>query len=101
MAEGLGVDTQELLREAAYASEGGRARRFLTNENGERTAVVLPIGEYEELLELAEDAEALREADEALARGEKPVPWESVRYRIGSEYEPDRASASEAGSSSS
>ncbi|MDP9440031.1 MAG: hypothetical protein M3P49_15040 [Actinomycetota bacterium] len=68
-------------------------RQFLINENGERTAVVLPIGEYEEMLErleLAEDAEALQEADEALAsieRGEKPVPWESVRGRIGSEYE--------------
>ncbi len=44
-------------------------KQFLTDENGERTAVVLPIGEYEELLErleLLEDAEALREADEAL-----------------------------------
>ena len=54
-------------------------RQFLINENGERTAVVLPIGEYEELmerLELLEDAEALREADEALGdleRGEDEV----------------------------
>lgn len=65
-------------------------KQFLINEKGERTAVLLPIGEYEELLERLEDAEALREADEALAgipRGEKPVPWESVRDRIGSEYE--------------
>lgn len=81
-------------------------RQFLTNENGERTAVVLPLEEYEELLERLEDAEALREADEALdgiARGEKPIPWESVRDRIGSEYEPDQAGqapAGEAGSSS-
>lgn len=35
-------------------------RQFLTNEEGERTAVVLPVGEYEKLLERAEDAEALR-----------------------------------------
>ena len=51
-------------------------RQFLVNEKGERTAVMLPIGEYEELLELAEDAEALREADEALGeleRGEDEV----------------------------
>ncbi len=51
-------------------------KQFLINENGERTAVVLPIGEYEDLLELAEDAEALREADEALGelgRGEDEV----------------------------
>ena len=49
-------------------------RQFITNEQGERTAVVLPIGEYEDLLERLEDAEALREADEALAaieRGEE------------------------------
>jgi PHD/YefM family antitoxin component YafN of YafNO toxin-antitoxin module len=70
-------------------------RQFLTNEKGERTAVVLPIGEYEELMERLEDAEALREADEVLAaieRGEEEViSWERVRDRIGSEYNPDKA----------
>lgn len=58
-------------------------RQFLVNEEGERMAVVLPIGEYEELLERLEDAEALREADEALAaieRGEDElVPWKQVK----------------------
>lgn len=58
-------------------------RQFLINEEGERTAVVLPIREYEELLELAEDAIALKEADEALAaieRGEDElVPWEQIK----------------------
>ncbi len=58
-------------------------RQFLTNESGERTAVVLPLDEYEELLERLEDAEALQEADEALAaieRGEDElVPWEQVK----------------------
>ena len=54
-------------------------RQFLVNDKGERTAVMLPIEEYEEMmerLELAEDAEALREADEALGeieRGEDEV----------------------------
>lgn len=42
-------------------------RQFLVNDKGERTAVMLPIEEYRELLERLEDAEALREADEALA----------------------------------
>ena len=46
-------------------------RQFIINEDGERTAVVLSIGEYEELLELAEDAEALREADAALGELER------------------------------
>ena len=58
-------------------------RQFLTNESGERTAIVLPLEEYEELLELAEDAMALKEADEALAaveRGEDElVPWGQVK----------------------
>ena len=51
-------------------------RQFITNEEGERTAVVLPIGEYEELMERLEDAEALRAADDALGeleRGEDEV----------------------------
>ncbi len=51
-------------------------KQFITNEDGERTAVVLPIGEYRELMERLEDAEALREADEALAaieRGEEDL----------------------------
>lgn len=51
-------------------------KQFLVNEKGERTAVMLPIEEYEELLERLEDAEALKEADEALAaieRGEEDL----------------------------
>ena len=51
-------------------------KQFIINEKGERTAVLLPIGEYEKLLERLEDAEALRVADEALAaieRGEEDV----------------------------
>lgn len=51
-------------------------RQFLYNERGERTAVQLPIEEYEELIERLEDTEALREADRVLAaieRGEEDV----------------------------
>ena len=72
-------------------------KRFIFNEAGERVAVVLPLGEYEKLLELAEDAESLHDADEAssgIAHGEEPVPWESVRDRIGSEHD-DAASKEE------
>ena len=46
-------------------------RQFLVNEKGERTAVMLPIEEYEELMERLEDAEALRAADEALGELER------------------------------
>lgn len=64
-------------------------RQFIINEEGKRTAVVLPIEEYEELLELAEDAEALKEADEALEdlrRGEEdPLPLEKAIREIEEE----------------
>lgn len=96
LAEALGVGQKELLREAAHASAGGAGHQFLTNHDGKRTAVVLPIGEYEEIMGRLEDAEALKEADEALSgieRGEEPVPWDSVRDRIGSEYDPTRSAS--------
>ncbi len=61
-------------------------RQFIINEAGERTAVVLPIEEYEELLERLQDAEALRVADEALAeieRGEDEIiPLEQALREI-------------------
>lgn len=64
-------------------------RQFIVNEEGKRTAVVLPIEEYEELLELAEDAEALKEADEALGeleRGEEdPLPLDKAIREIEEE----------------
>lgn len=64
-------------------------RQFIVNEEGKRMAIVLPIEEYEELLELAEDAEALKEADEALEdlrRGEEdPLPLEKAIQEIEEE----------------
>ena len=48
--------------------------RYITNENGERTDVILPIEEYERLvdaLEDLEDAEHIRAARETRARIER------------------------------
>ncbi len=62
-------------------------KQFLTNEKGERTAVVLPLNEYERLVAAAEELEDIALYDEAKARerrGEAEyVPWESVRDRVG------------------
>ncbi len=77
-------------------------KQFLTNEKGERMAVVLPIAEYEELLELAELAEdtiALKEADDALAaieRGEDElIPWEQIKRERRERAKPENPAASE------
>ena len=56
--------------------------RFLTNEKGEKLAVVLEIEEYEKLLEELEDAEALREYQEAKASGETAIPLDQALDEI-------------------
>ena len=57
-------------------------KQFLTDEKGEKIAVVISIKEYEELLEELEDAEAIREYQEAKASGEVGVPWDEALARI-------------------
>jgi hypothetical protein len=50
---------------------------FLTDGKGKRTAVVLPIREYESLLEDLADLRVIERR-----RGEKSVPWETVKRRL-------------------
>lgn len=52
------------------------------DEKGRRTAVVLPIEEYERLRELDEDIADLRAADEARAEEGEDVPLEAVEARL-------------------
>ncbi|MGB2622601.1 MAG: hypothetical protein WA857_20935 [Candidatus Acidiferrum sp.] len=56
--------------------------QFLTNEKGEKIAVIIAIEEYEKLLEELEDLWAIREVEEARASGEVPVPFEEAVERI-------------------
>jgi hypothetical protein len=65
--------------------------QYVVDEQGKRVSVVLPIEEYEKLLEVLEEIEDVRLYDEAkvkLERGEDElIPWEKVKEQIGSEYE--------------
>ena len=56
--------------------------QFLTNENGERIAVVISIAEYEKLLEELEDRDDIRAYEVAKASGEKSVPFDEAIARI-------------------
>ncbi len=56
--------------------------RFLTNEKGERLAVVIEIEEYEKLLEELEDLQDIRAFDEAKASGETPIPLDQALDEI-------------------
>lgn len=54
--------------------------QYVTDERGERTAVILPIDEYEELLE---DLHVTRAAEET--KDEERVPWSQVKAELVSE----------------
>ncbi len=56
--------------------------RFLTNEKGEKIAVIIAIEEYEKLLEELEELWAIRELEAANASGEVPIPFEEAIERI-------------------
>lgn len=88
LARALGVDSGDLRR---------GERRYVTDEEGRRTAVIIDVAEYERLMEALEDLEDLRAADETLAaieRGEEDLlPFdEAVR-----EMEEERRQLREAG----
>ncbi len=60
--------------------------RYIVDEDGKRVNVILPIEEYERMVEKLEDIEDARAADEvraAVARGEDEfIPYEQAREEI-------------------
>lgn len=56
--------------------------RFITNEKGERLAVVIDIKEYEKLVEELEDLHDIRAFDKAKASGETPIPLDRALDEI-------------------
>jgi hypothetical protein len=54
--------------------------QYITDANGERTAVILPLDEYQELLE---DMHVIRVAQET--KDEPRIPWEEVKAELVSE----------------
>lgn len=54
--------------------------QYVTNEHGQRTAVILPIEEYEELLE---DLHVTRVAEET--KDDERIPWKEIKTELISE----------------
>ena len=54
-----------------------RHHRYMTNEKGEKEAIILPIDEYEELLEDIDDLAVVLER-----RGEPTLSLEEVKRRL-------------------
>jgi PHD/YefM family antitoxin component YafN of YafNO toxin-antitoxin module len=69
-------------------TEGGETMgaQYVVDENGKHVSVILPIEEYERLVEALEDLEDARAADEAraaVARGDDEfIPYEQARKDI-------------------
>lgn len=56
----------------------GASERYIVDENRTRVAVILPIAEYERLLDELEEQDEIRAYDEAMASGETGVPLEQA-----------------------
>ena len=54
--------------------------QYITDEQGQRTAVIVPIAEYEELFE---DLHVSRVAEET--KTDVPIPWTEVKAELISE----------------
>jgi hypothetical protein len=52
--------------------------QFITNANGEKTAVILPIADYQELMEDLADLAAIAER-----KDEPSIPFETALSEIG------------------
>ncbi len=56
--------------------------QFVVDESGKRTAVLLAIDRYFELLEAQEELESVRAYDEAQASGDETIPFSQAVKEI-------------------
>ena len=66
----------------AKTSKRKKSKKYVVDEKGRRTAVLLPIREYEELIEAAEQVDDIRHLEETEAAGGAPIPLEEVEARL-------------------
>jgi PHD/YefM family antitoxin component YafN of YafNO toxin-antitoxin module len=56
--------------------------QFVVDESGNKTAVLLPVERYSELLEAQEELESMRAYDEAKASNDEAIPFaQAVREK--------------------
>jgi len=56
--------------------------KFIVDDQGQKTAVILDIAEYRKLLEEAEELDAIRAYDVAKAAGDEVIPFEQAVEEI-------------------
>lgn len=55
---------------------GTLRQQFITDNNGKKVAVLMPIKEYEKILDELEELEDIQLYDEVKARNEESIPFE-------------------------
>jgi len=58
--------------------------QYLTDRKGKKISVVIPIQEYEKMLEQLEELEDIKAYDEAKSKNEEAIPAEKVFQEIES-----------------
>lgn len=56
--------------------------QFIVDTNGDKRGVVLPLGEYNRLLEMLEDALDAADLDQAIRDGEAMIPYDEVQKEL-------------------
>ena len=56
--------------------------RYVTDDAGNRVAVILDLARYEQLLDAAEELEDIRAYDEAKAANDEAIPFEQAAREI-------------------
>ena len=56
--------------------------QYLVDEHGSRNAIVLPLADWQRVLEDLEELDDIREYDEAKGRPSEPVPFEQAVREI-------------------
>ncbi len=56
--------------------------QYLVDEHGSRNAIVLPLADWQRVLEDLEELDDIREYDEAKGRSSEPVPFEQAVREI-------------------
>jgi hypothetical protein len=59
-----------------------KPKKFVTNRQGKKVAVVLAIEDYKKLLAEIEELDSIRAYDAAKASGEKAIPFEQATEEI-------------------
>ncbi|MFN0145489.1 MAG: hypothetical protein ACKVT1_03180 [Dehalococcoidia bacterium] len=65
--------------------------QYVVDEEGKRVSVLVPVDQWEKLLDDLEDLWDTRALDDALAEGGEPVAWEDLKAELDRARECDTA----------